>query len=138
MVLGSTISTTAPCPPANWHASSSLSGPNGITGGLITKQEVHFDALGRVHLERDWRGGTAWNTVETRYDAMGNKTDVSTPYAGASATGWTQLNDYDPFGRAEKIVTGRPNPSFGDRQNRASCCQEETRCRIERTRFAKR
>ncbi len=78
--------------------------PNGSTGGLITKQEVHFDALGRVHLERDWRGGTAWNTVETRYDAMGNKTDVSTPYAGASATGWTRFDDYDPFGRAKKIT----------------------------------
>jgi len=69
---------------------------------VLAREEYAFDAFGRLAEERRQRPGGAMTRQQTRYDAEGRRSKVSSWYTGTPQH-WTSFLDYDPFGRPREI-----------------------------------
>ncbi len=94
--------------------------PNGSTSGVLARESLRFDDLGRPFLEKRLLADGTWAQRKTVWDAMGRKVWVSewypnaTPDAAMSKTVYAYCGDHDwdpntpeacdPFGRPLRIT----------------------------------
>lgn len=75
---------------------------NGSTSNLLREQEILFDELGRVYLEKKYTSA-GWTSRRLTYDSAGNLASQSEWQSGENPSHYTDFRDYDPFGRAFTI-----------------------------------
>ena len=82
--------------------------PNGSTTGVLARNSVEYDGLGRVYRENQLLADNWWNTTDTRYDHAGRKSKVSSAESWvsdtASPSNWT-TTAYDAYGRPVSVTT---------------------------------
>lgn len=75
-------------------------------GAVLKASSYGYDGLGRVTTTKTKMppvaGEETWSTVETRYDKLGRKKEVSEPYL-TSPSHWTTF-EYDSLGRTKKVT----------------------------------
>jgi RHS repeat-associated protein len=72
-------------------------------GDGLVQSEVQYDGLGRTVLTKQNESGDAIS-VATLYNAFGSVKQVSNPYRGSTASGWTSY-EYDALGRGTSVTT---------------------------------
>ncbi len=82
--------------------------PRPPSGDPLTEGEVVLDDFGRTYEERDLFPGDTWSIRRMLYDALGQR--VSVTERSDVPTHRTTFHNYDPFGRARRIVP----PENGD------------------------
>ena len=82
--------------------------PNGSTTGVLARNSIEYDGLGRIYRENELTADGWWNTKDTRYDHAGRKLKVSSTESWVSDTAqpsnWTSYT-YDAFSRPVSITS---------------------------------